>query len=185
MASVTALPTVGINDATTGTIAWETPGNIVSDNALYAAITNNIASPAISQILEGSSFGFAISAEATINGIVLEIERYAESVDRILDNEVRLLTAAGAAGVSNKASAVYWPGGSANIAIATYGSSSDLWGNTWAPADINDVDFGAMLTVSSNPAGGSGRKPFVDFMRLTVYYTDAISTVVNAMRMVA
>jgi len=29
----------------------------------------------------------------------------------------------------------------------SYGSSSDLWGETWTPTDINDIDFGVVYSV--------------------------------------
>jgi len=62
----------------------------------------------------------------------------------ILDSSVKIVKADGTIGTTNKASGTSW---SATEAYFSYGSSSDLWGETWTAENINDVDFGIVLSV--------------------------------------
>lgn len=64
-------PASGTNSATTGTIAWTNPANILSSNNSYATVsaTGN------TNYLFAKNFGFAISGPANIDGIQLEIEK--------------------------------------------------------------------------------------------------------------
>ncbi len=64
-------PASGTNNTTTGTIAWTTPGNILSSNNTYATV----AATGNTNYLFAKSFGFAISGPANIDGIQLEIEK--------------------------------------------------------------------------------------------------------------
>ena len=57
----------------TGTGIWLTPGNIIAADTNFATVT---LSGATSHYLEGSNYGFAIPANAAINGIVVTIGRY-------------------------------------------------------------------------------------------------------------
>jgi hypothetical protein len=54
-------------------------------------------------------------------------------------------------------------------ATVTYGSSTDLWGTTWTPAEVNSSNFGLRLKVQN--ANASSRTASVDYMELTVYYS--------------
>lgn len=63
----------------------------------------------------------------------------------VVDSVVSIVKADGTIGTTNKASATAWD---TTDTIATYGSSTDLWGETWSPANINDADFGAVLSAT-------------------------------------
>ncbi len=64
-------PGTATNNAAIGTLAWTTPGNIVSSNNAFATVTNK----GITNYLSASNFGFAISIPSSISGIQLEVER--------------------------------------------------------------------------------------------------------------
>jgi len=57
-----------------------------------------------------------------------------------------------------------------------YGGSSDLWGTTWTPAQINDTDFGLAINYTTT-GGGGGNDGQADHVNMTVYYSagDSIS----------
>ena len=55
----------------------------------------------------------------------------------------------------------------------SYGSSTDLWGETWANTDINDIDFGVVLSLNM----GARTTAFIDHIRITVSYTAPSSRV--------
>jgi hypothetical protein len=153
----------GTNVTGVGTISWTNPGNIIADDTSYATAT---LSNATSRYLEGTNYGFAIPADATINGIVVTIGRFESVTDkgRVRDNVVSLIKGGAITG-TNKAVTQEWPTGSP--VAATYGSTSDLWGATWTPADINASNFGVALSAISSKM----RTASVDYMQISVTYT--------------
>ena len=147
--------------------AWSNPGNITANDSSYA--TANFSSGANTEYIQGTNFGFAVPAGATINGILLEVERNFQT-SAAVDLSVRIVKGGTVVG-SDKASATAWTTGDV---IATYGSSVDLWGTTWTATDINSSTFGAALAADTNTgAFGTAR---VDFMRITVYFTAAATS---------
>jgi hypothetical protein len=62
------------------------------------------------------------------------------------DYAVKIVKADGTIGSTNKAdTGTNWP---SSDTYKSYGASNDLWGESWTPADINDADFGAVLSVT-------------------------------------
>ena len=156
------------DDNAVGTLTWSNPSNAASSNDSHATIaftTNG----EISHYLKATNFGFAIPAGATINGIVVEIERKASNGTRITDNRVRIVKG-GTVGSTDKASATFWP---TSDTVASYGSSSDLWGETWTVSDINASNFG--VVVAADTSVTSAITASIDHIKITVHYTPAAS----------
>ncbi len=159
-------PGSGANVNGPGTQAWSNPGYITAPDASYATAT--MGAGGVSEYLQGTSFGFTIPLNATINGITVSIMR--KDSGPIRDEEVRLLKAGSPVG-SNRASSTNWP---TSMALATYGSASDLWGTTWTPAEINAGSFGVALSVQNTsvwwwfPQTGTA---YVDYIRVSVTHT--------------
>jgi len=80
-----------------------------------------------------------------------------------LDNNVRLTRAGGAVGSNYAQGTTPWPTADS---YATYGGSTDLWGTTWTPAQINNPNFGVLFSAIHQ----SGTLQ-VDHIRITVYTT--------------
>ena len=59
------------------------------------------------------------------------------------DNSVKIVKSDGTLGTTDKATGDEWPSSDAYV---SYGSSTDLWGETWTAEDINDVNFGAVIS---------------------------------------
>jgi hypothetical protein len=119
--------------------------------------------------------GFAIPSIATFTGFVLEIERAASSSSRISDDDVYLLK--GGTNVGNdKAVSTTW---GTSDSTRTYGSSSDLWGTTWTPAEVNASNFGARLKVK-NSSGTGTITATVDYISIRVYYSTPPDTRIGA-----
>ena len=161
------------DDATVGSVVWTTPDNgKVSDN-VYATASSGFASQT-SHYLKATNFGFSIPTGATINGILVEFERKEnfEDLSYVRDSGIKIVKADGTIGTTNKADTVtHWP---TTDTYKSYGSSSDLWGETWTAENINDVDFGAVLSAYLKSGVGSQGNPgeaYVDHIRITVYYT--------------
>ena len=164
VASSTVVVNEGPNDPTAASVVgggWTNPTNIFTSDNVYAT---NI-TPASGEILRAETFAFGIPGGATIQGIIVKIERKRFSSGDISDLRVQLKKAAAVGG--NKASAVGWP---IVDTVRTYGSSTDLWGTTWTVAEINASNFGVELEAQTDD--GLPRAE-VDHITITVFYTVA------------
>ncbi|MBC7856903.1 MAG: hypothetical protein IAF94_26025 [Pirellulaceae bacterium] len=158
------------NDASIGFSSWTNTGNAAASDNSYS--TNNVGPTFQTNYLKATNFGFSIPAGATIDGIVVEIERKESGANIARDNRVRIVKG-GTIGSTDKASGTEWP---TSDAYATYGSSSDLWGATWTASDINASNFGVVLSVLGLGTGTAS----VDHFRITVYYTPPVTSTATA-----
>ena len=146
---------------------WTTPAEVVSDNGVYGEITAaSFDANDLSYLLKATNPSMGVPAGATINGILVEIERhYANGT--VADEDV-CLTKDGSARVGDdKSTAAAFP---ATDAITSFGGATDLWGTTWTVDEINATTFGVLYKMKATGANADG---FVDFIRITVYYTAA------------
>ena len=166
-------PTTIASDNATGTIPWVNPTNATSSDNVYTTATFTITSE--SYYLKATNFGFSIPAGATIDGILVEVERFNQfsSEDQVYDKYVKIVKSDGTIGTTNKANLINWP---ASDTYVSYGTSTDLWDETWSPADINDVDFGVVLSAYiTHLAQNAGALAKVDHIRITITYTEAVA----------
>jgi len=154
--------------------AWSNPGRAASSNNSDATVTITSSSN-VSEYLRVTGFGFSIPSGATIDGIQVGIERsQTDNGGNIRDNIVKLVKNNNVVG-SNKATNTNWPN---SDAVATYGSgTSDLWGTSWTVSDINDNDFGVVLSVGRTSGGDDTAS--VDHITITVHYTLPVQPVAN------
>ena len=160
-------PATAANDtANGGTEAWVNPNNCFSSNDTRATVA--LTTGQTSQLLKATNFSFAIPSGATIVGIVVEIEKSSDTVGSVLaDADVRLVKASVPVG-DDKANVASWPSADA---YSTYGSSTDLWGTTWTPAEVNASTFGA--AIAAYPTTTTSETARVDHIRITIYYYGA------------
>ena len=119
-----------------------------------------------SRYLYASNFGFSIPGTATITGITVDIHRQSGNPNSATDSTIKLVKNSIPSG-ANRAMLTPWP---TSAAYYNYGSSSDLWGNTWAPTDINVSTFGVYLKIY-NMDGNVTTTPSVNHIRITIDYT--------------
>jgi len=163
-----------VDDSSTGTVAWSNPMNATTSDGVYA----NAILPSISyttHYLKATNFGFSLPISSTINGILVEIEKKENNGSQTncsRDNIVSIVKSNGTIGAVNKADTVdEWP---LTDTYKSYGSLSDLWGETWTSSDINNSNFGVVLSGTGLDCGGTGSiTQYVDYIRITVYYTPA------------
>lgn len=149
-----------------GTRNWSNTGNIGSSDNNRATCGALILGD-ITYYLTATNFGFSIPDDATIDGIVVEIEKSATGLlANVTDYSVRIIKGGSISG-SNLAGSGSWP---SSDAYSVYGGASALWGLTWSPTDINSSNFG--IAVSAN-LGGVAVLPTarIDHIRISVYYT--------------
>ena len=133
-------PVTVVSDNSFGDNAWTTPGDAVSSNDVYAV--NTITMVVNTEYLKATDFGFTIPANATIDGITVSVERKATQVSSgIQDVRVRIVKG-GVIGTTDKSITDTWE---TTDTTKTYGSSSDLWGETWTGDDINATNFGFVI----------------------------------------
>ncbi len=162
VSNVVNSPSTVVDDASIGTLVWNTPANATASDNAYSFVSSNPG--ATSHYLKATNYGFAIPTGATINGILVEVERKMSGpTPTIVDNEIKIVKSDGSIGTTNKSTGDTW---TTSDVYASYGGQSDLWGETWTPADINNANFGAVLSVITTL-----RTANVDHIRITVYYT--------------
>ncbi|WP_313342820.1 VWA domain-containing protein, partial [Sedimentibacter sp.] len=147
---------------------WNNSGRIVSNDNNYASVS--LSSSGTSRYLKGSNYGFNIPDGATIDGIEVIIGRYSSTGilgGRIRDSEVKLVKNGDVQAANKAATTTDWPNGEG---AARYGDSNDLWNTSWTPADINNNNFGVVLSVRNN--ADYERTAYVDYMQIKVYYTE-------------
>jgi len=160
------------DDSSIGAIAWSTPSNALTQDDAYATASLTKVNQ-ISHYLKVTGFGFSIPSSATIKGIAVEVDRFASTGTggtRVSDNSIRLVKG-GAISGDNKASASLWPSSDTDTYLS-YGNSTDLWGLSWAPADINNASFGVAISAKKDGSNGN-RNAYIDHVRITVYYNQA------------
>lgn len=155
-------PGTVVNDSAVGQGGWLNPDNAKISNDLRARTT-----ALVSYYLKATNFGFSIPGGATINGIVVEIERKSRFANDVEDYKVQIVKATGVFGSQNKALPGFW---STTESYYAYGNSSDLWGESWTQANINHANFGVGLSVDVDPGGTAN----VDHIRIKVYYTEVV-----------
>ena len=152
----------GANDATIGTRAWALTSNITATDAITSS-TGTMAIGEVMNYLKGTNLGFSIPAGAIIDGI--EVRAYAQYQSYVATIEdVNIVKSDGSIGTTNKAGSEAL---TASLAYYTFGGASDLWDESWTAADINDIDFGFVLSLTN---GANVSRSFVDSFEIKVYY---------------
>lgn len=159
-----------------GTVEWINPENakVNTGGGSGLATLPILSGEKLSKALLSSNNGFAIPAEATIVGIECQANIWLAVGEGIGNGPgwgVVQLVKAGALAGENKGlpgSVHSWP--SSNFTY-TWGSSTDMWGTTWTPAQINAANFGLALvakhfTAQAPTKEGSG----VDWFTTKVFY---------------
>lgn len=151
-------------------VNWNNPENAMFADNMYATaqlgpypncFMSNCYYP---RALWPANFGFTIPATAAITGIKAEVLRFTNTLNAVTDSVVYLLKNSMPSG-NNHAFLTQWNTLPSNI---TYGDSTDLWGTTWTPAQINATDFGLFFKPMNSLA--TSAFVYVDHVRITVYY---------------
>jgi len=156
-------------DSSVGTINWLTQDNAKVDDATYADARST--ANAISYYLKATNFGFVIPSGATIDGITVEIRRRDDGTpSAVTDEYVQIVKADATIGTVNKAdTSTLWLD---YATTATYGGVSDLWGEDWSATDINNSNFGVVISADVRDDGPQTFcHGFVEYLKITIEYT--------------
>lgn len=146
-----------------GSFPWSNPTNVEAADGTGA--TCFLFAMDSGQYLYVSDFGFAVPVGSTIKGITVTVNRKATSHTNNIEDGIKL-TKDGLTGVgSTHSTGSFWP---LTYTLATVGSSNDLWGTTWTPAQVNSSDFGLFLTIDTIGFNDTGN---IDYIKVQVTYT--------------
>lgn len=169
---VSAATTIGPNLPTSAVDAgngdgWANPTNIENDNLNYAVGSSFTSGFGDTGNLKATGYGFSIPTSATILGVVYTIKRQTKSntTSPFGDQTISLIKGGVISG-NNKAAIGNW---STATTTVSYGSSSDLWGLTLTPTDVNASNFGADFSGEQN--AGTGTTGNVYYIKLSVTYS--------------
>lgn len=164
MASQTRSAGLG-QSLTPGDAPWLSPTNIYTSNDLKSY--SNISIYNISYWLQASTFGFTIPTGSTITGITVYIERRCNRASAIKDASMHIAKGGLRLTATNKAKATFWE---TIDTVTQYGDSTEMWGTTWTPAEINASGFGAAIC-AENIWYDPRAYAYVDHIYIIVYYT--------------
>jgi len=157
--------------ACTGT-DWSTPANAeLSDNAFTVVQLRSYpdcfqSNCYFTKALMPSKYNFSIPLNATIRGIQVEIQKKGSNANTVVDTIVELVKGGVQSTFFNAALPGYW---TLTDSMYQYGDSTNLWGTTWLPSDINDISFGAFIIIENmNPNNVAA---YIDYVGITVYYS--------------
>lgn len=111
--------------------------------------------------LTTSQHGFALPSYAVIEGI--KLDAWVASGGTSSDDTISIQSGAKSSTATPNYGQV-WP---ASLGQLTWGGPTSLWGQTWAPSDINATGFGAV--VSAFAISGT-QNELVDAVAITVYW---------------
>jgi YD repeat-containing protein len=132
--------------ANSGDMAWQNPSHAVGNTPTTFTQANADKSDEPHELVL-TNFGFNIPTGATINGITATLVTTGSN-DPSSGIGIQL-TKNGTAAVGTTPTATSgWSSGTVAI-----GSSTNLWGTTWAPSDLNSSNFGLLIQPQANSDG--------------------------------
>ena len=146
-------PAIAANVAV-GDVAWSNPNNAKASDDSYAT---SVTVAQTTQQLQLTGFNFNIDPAKQIDGILVEVEcKVLAGTDTVLCRIIK------GGAVSSTSRSNDW---TTTESFVSYGGSSDKWGETWTPANINASDFGVSIRMES----GLTATLSCDSVRITVY----------------
>ena len=165
--TATKSPTLCVNDTTIGTQPWTGLTNVGVQDNVYAQATG--INGQITNYLKCTGYGFNIPAGATIKGITVGVWDY--SAKTMSDQSMVLVKAnvvqTGPPAARDLATQTRFTGTNSQV---IYGSATNMWGNTWTPADVNSLTFGAAFAAVRGPYNTTDTA-YVDYMPITIDYS--------------
>lgn len=147
-----------------GAPAWSNPQDIDDASPLSEAIFGTFEQFAISEYLYSSDHGYALPADAVIDGV--EVFTYENIVtDATFPPTLDYyLTKNGTSPVGSPKSSDLAPGDQ------VYGGAADLWGTTLTRAEVNATTFGVFAQAVHSDSQFEGSETRINHIRVKVYY---------------
>jgi len=144
---------------------WVDINNIKADDASYAYCQLLGTVTAYPHLIKASNFGFNFPSNYTILGIKAEECRKRVHLYNAYDSLIKASKDGTNLVGSNMSIGSLW---SIDWETHSWGSSTNLWGATWTPAEINDPNFSIFFGCYGD-TGIIAAILYVQFVRVTVY----------------
>jgi hypothetical protein len=170
------------NNIAAGTIAWANTDNAEQDNDVGAQASGSVLGTAYSQYLDCRGFDFlGVPDDATLDGIEVKVKRKQAATGLIKDYVIKLCVSNALAGDNKADTTTQWGQSYGTITYPT-ASQTDLWNAGLDVAKLKDTsNFGVFVQASMTKAPPSATLlADVDYVSVTVYYTDAVGVTGNA-----
>jgi len=160
------MPSTGFTLASAGAdlgSSWVNPGNITADDGVVA--TGSAVFGVNTSTLKASSFGLAVPAGATIDGVETRVQiNHGGGIESGTLSSINVGTSDSVLGTAKS------PGHTITTTPTDFddGGSTDLWGLTLTPTLVNGAGFQVRMIVT---AGGLGINAEVDAIWVNVHYT--------------
>lgn len=151
---------------------WSNTDYIKTDDTSYASNLLGMSGSGNneSEYLIATNFGFAIPSTATISGIEVSLDRFADGTNCVTTETINLYYGGSGVGTSKWEPYYYWP---ASVESKTFGSSSDLWGwSSASPSNVNSSSFGVRIRIYNPNCIAYEPTGYIDYVGITVHYTD-------------
>lgn len=152
-------------------LSWVSPSNAAgtTDGLVATVSSTTLLTHMISNNLYVSGYGFSIPTDATITGISLTLS--GGRTDSGTVTRYTALTKDGSTLTPTiRSKSIPYPAGGS----AFEGSSTELWGTTWTPAEINSSSFGALINADvyfQNSGEGGPTTYSLNSVQITVHYS--------------
>lgn len=113
-------------------------------------------------------FAFGVPSNATITGIEIQVEMSPSNTSSTATVRTSLSHNAGTNYTATSAEVTAT--GSSTDVVRTMGGSSDTWGRSWTPAELNDATNFYVKLEGKNSAGGTVNTR-IDYVLVKVHYT--------------
>jgi hypothetical protein len=156
---------------------WNDPENVFASDNDRATAGALVVWP-WSPYLYATGFSFSIPSNHVIDGIEVAVQRRRVTglgFGNVTDLFVQLTKDGTTPIGDNKAKNGNWP---TSDAYATYGGSTDLWGETWTADDINSPTFG--ISILTEQTSGLWSTAEINHIRITVYHHLSVTPITLA-----
>ncbi|MCH8902786.1 MAG: T9SS type A sorting domain-containing protein [Bacteroidetes bacterium] len=160
------------------TSSWQNPSYAqISDNQYAQNAIFLTANGEYTDYLVATDFGFSLSSNVIVNGIVIDVEKSSSIGSKTGDYRVRIIKG-GVVGTGDESITGVW--GNSDV-ISTYGSDTSKWAETWLYSDINASNFGFAIAVYRQGGGSDSIVANIDEIRITVYFTQSLPITLSSM----
>lgn len=157
---------------------WSNVGNLLLPDGQYANIL--VATLTDSNSIHSTGFGFTIPGTATVDGVLVEILGHSNDIAPFYP-WVQLIV--GGVEQGNNYGSGVDPAAQLDSfdSYKSFGGSSDKWGLSPTPAQVNASDFGVDWKIGDESEFAGGGTFDIDYIRVTVFYTEAGPPLPSAM----
>ena len=145
--------------------SWDNPTNAQVQDSNYAY--EDISKRVYTDWLRAVDLGFSIDEEEIIDGILIEIDWYAESAD-VDEDSIRLVLDGVIKGDEKSTGANVGTVNDDNY-NSSFGGVADDWNAGLTAANINNAGFGVQISVK-NDHTGQARQCRIDHVRITIVH---------------